>query len=243
MAITSSGRRQRIVAVGRMDDRPQRAVVVVEAAPVEPGEVVVVGEADAGVPVDDRRRPSRCCRCRRRCPTAPARCRRRGWRTPGSWLPFMSSVIREGGRSVSFAKKAADCCRVDSFLRSPRTPVPVPTADCVLQGAVAPHLVAGLRIEEDRRRTRRRLGRAHSQVSVNDPSSRGSTTSSGALPPIGARPARAVTRATACSAAEPGVERDARGPRDGDRRTPSRRRPPERCRTTCAPKIGTSPAY
>ena len=48
-----------------------------------------------------------------------------------AWLPFMSSVIRVGGRCVSFAKKAPDSCRVDSFLRSPRTPVPTPTADCL----------------------------------------------------------------------------------------------------------------
>ena len=206
-------------------------------APVEAAEEVVVGEADAGVPVDDRAVRPGVVGVRGDVRPAPARCRRRGWSNARVWSPFMSSVIRVGGRCVSFAKNAPASCRVDSFLRSPRTPVPTPTADCLCSSAVAPHLVARSAHRGRSSGTRRRLGRAHSHVSVNEPSSRGSTTSSGAVPPIGGRPARAATRAAACSAPSRGVERDAQIRRDRARRTRSRRRPPERCRTTWAPKI------
>ena len=141
-----------------------------------------------------------------------------------------------GGRRASSARNTLDAWRVDSFLRSPRTPVPVPTDGLPVDQAVAPDFLAGLSRRGTAppcRSTRRTRGQPGER---NVPSSRGSTTSSGSATADRLRPASAVDAGDDVLGRQRRRGRDARSSGTPSR-TPISTPAAERWRTSWAPKI------
>ncbi len=241
MSRTNVRQRQRILARRRMHDRADRAVVAVEAAAAEALEVVVVGEADVGVGVDV------------------------GAVGPG--VVGVGGDVRL--RRVDDAVQDAEHAQVvalqvvgderrrtqrvvgqEDARRLPRRQLLAIAEDAgagadrglAMDQGVAPDLLAGRRVDEQRDHVVRRadarqpgqaegavLARQHDQLGQPRRRSAGARRS----PPPG--PARPRPRAPASWRC--------RGPRDRRCRTPISTPAAERWRTSWAPKIRASPAY